>query len=337
MSKSECFAVAMTYCGAVIGAGFATGREVVDFFAYYGRQGLGGALLATVLFMWAGYVILDVTHRNPVYSYLDFLHCVLRFKLLVRIADLLFWVTLLIGIGVMTAAGGTVLAEWGIIYPVGCGAFLAVCLLLLRTGGAGFVKANSWLVPGMSAAIIILCVMQIALPATVLTHSNSIGSALLYVSFNTAIAAVALATLKSRLNERIVRLGGLGGGLLIGILLMTMYGATVGLSGDYTIPMNRLAEIWLGQWRWIYSLVLLAAVLTTALANMHGLACRAASQGRYWTVLLLLAVMGLAIAQYGFANLVRLSYPLLGLCNIVLLAGLCYYSFTRIKRYKQSR
>lgn len=333
MPRSNSFAVAMAYAGAVIGAGFATGREVAVFFTAFGRQGLTGVLLATVLFIWAGVTILDVTQHNPVYSYRDFLYCILGLRPLVIAADLLFLGTLLTGIGVMTAAGGTILADWQVWYPGGCALFLTICILFLRRGRSGFVKANMLLVPLIILAITLLCLLQISAPAMALPHTC--GAALLYVAFNTAIAAVALATLKEHLDSKVVCWGGVGGGLIIGVLLLLIYSATLNISGQPDIPLLQLAKFWLGDWHWFYALALFAAVLTTALANLHGLACRA--RGKYWTVLLVASAGGFALAQFGFAKLVGFLYPLLGTCNIVLLAGLCYYSFKRLRLYFRSR
>jgi uncharacterized membrane protein YkvI len=328
MSKNS-FAVAMTYCGAVIGAGFATGREVVDFFTAYGLGGLIGVVIAAAMFSWIGVVILDVTHSNPVYSYIDLLAVVLPGKMLIRLADLMFMGTLLTGVGVMAAAGGTVLKGWGLPYMVGCAVFLACCLLLLRRGGTGFVRANCWLVPALVIAIVVLCLVQISTPASAGFMDSPLSSALLYVSFNIAIAGVALSTLKSRLDKPGVIWSGICGGLLIGLLLLVIYGATRGVE-NYDIPLLRLAEIWLGKWQWIYAFALLAAVFTTALANLHGFASRVAGGKKYWPCLIGTAIGGFILAQRGFASLVAFLYPLLGLCNIVLLAGLCYYSLSKL-------
>ena len=333
MSKDS-FAVAMTYCGAVIGAGFATGREVVDFFTAFGPGGLAGVVLAAVMFSWIGVVILDVTHSNPVYSYIELLQVVLPWKWVVRLTDIMFMATLWTGVGVMAAAGGTVLKGWGIPYMLGCALFLACCLLLLRTGGTGFVKANCWLVPALAIAIVILCLIQISAPAAAGFMDSPVSSALLYVSFNIAIAGVALSTLKDRLDKPGVIWSGIGGGLLIGLLLLVIYRATGGVM-DYEIPLLRLAEIWLGKYQWIYAFALLAAVLTTALANLHGFASRVAGGKKYWPSLIGTASGGFLLAQRGFASLVAILYPLMGLCNIVLLAGLCYYSLNKIFRKRK--
>jgi len=335
MKGKQAFPIAAAYCGAVVGAGFATGREVLEFFGVYGSRGVGGVLMAALLFMWAGVVILDVTHRNCVYSYLDLLRNLLHYKVLVFIGDLLFLGTLLTGVGVMAAAGGTILSKGGMGYPWACAIFLAICTLLLLKGSSGFVKANTWLVPGMILIIVGLCIAQISRPAAVVSF-RPYGSSLLYVAYNTAIAAVALSTLKKHLSGKVVLWGGIGGGLLIGILLFMVYAATTGLN-NVEIPMLQVAAVWLGRWRWLYELVLLGAVLTTALANMHGLASRIAWGDSYFGILVLIAGLGLIISQYGFARLVGLLYPLLGLCNIVLLVGLCYYSAKRIMFFLKSR
>lgn len=42
--------IGLTYAGTVIGAGFASGQELLQFFASYGWFGLLGVCVATILF-----------------------------------------------------------------------------------------------------------------------------------------------------------------------------------------------------------------------------------------------------------------------------------------------
>ncbi len=44
------FKIAATYIGTIVGAGFASGQEVLQFFGVFGIKGLWGLLLATALF-----------------------------------------------------------------------------------------------------------------------------------------------------------------------------------------------------------------------------------------------------------------------------------------------
>ena len=57
------------YAAGVIGAGFASGQELVQFFSQYGLVGLLGVVLSTLaLTLGCGY-ILEYCHRKNVDSY----------------------------------------------------------------------------------------------------------------------------------------------------------------------------------------------------------------------------------------------------------------------------
>lgn len=47
---SGIFQIAAVYVGTVVGAGFATGREIVEFFTRYGIYGFIGILIARLYF-----------------------------------------------------------------------------------------------------------------------------------------------------------------------------------------------------------------------------------------------------------------------------------------------
>ncbi|MTI93912.1 MAG: hypothetical protein FH749_00255 [Firmicutes bacterium] len=318
-------AVALTYCGAVVGAGFATGREVVDFFTVYGRMGLLGVAVALALFIWVGTTILDITHSKEIYSYHGLLKLVLTWPPAVFIADAVFCLSLLIGAGVMTAAATAVVGGDGFSNILFGTIFLAICVLLLYRGSSGLLRANTVLVPVLVVGIIALSAVELSAPVFVLLRPGPVFAAVLYVGFNTAMAAVVLTTLGEQLDAKAARTGGWLGGIFLASMLLMVYLATSGVT-NVPLPMVALAEKWLGDWAWAYKLSLLAAVLTTALANIHGLASRMSAYGAGYRPLVVgSALAALVISRLGFSSLVRVAYPLLGYCNIVLLVGLCYY------------
>src|SRR5699024_607128 len=49
--------IGAVYIISVIGAGFASGQEILQYFTYYGWIGYAGAFIATVLFAFLGYQI----------------------------------------------------------------------------------------------------------------------------------------------------------------------------------------------------------------------------------------------------------------------------------------
>lgn len=87
------FKVAATYMGTIVGAGFASGQEVLQFFAVYGRTGLWSILISTVFFSFFGYTILMLGNKLKAKSHLK----VIRFangKILGFIVDLIITIFL---------------------------------------------------------------------------------------------------------------------------------------------------------------------------------------------------------------------------------------------------
>ncbi len=47
------------YVATVIGSGFATGQEILQFFTFYGYAGIIGGIISMVLFSWFGAEVID--------------------------------------------------------------------------------------------------------------------------------------------------------------------------------------------------------------------------------------------------------------------------------------
>mgnify|MGYP006903058778 CR=1 FL=1 len=58
--------VALMFVGAIMGAGFASGREIWQFFGVFGKQGRVGILLIAVMFVVLGMMTAD--SRNQRYG-----------------------------------------------------------------------------------------------------------------------------------------------------------------------------------------------------------------------------------------------------------------------------
>ncbi|MGE5542311.1 MAG: hypothetical protein ACM3WT_04675, partial [Bacillota bacterium] len=63
------FQVGATFVGAAMGAGFATGQELLQFFGYFGPAGLWGVMLAASLLGLVAYSVLDIARRRKAANY----------------------------------------------------------------------------------------------------------------------------------------------------------------------------------------------------------------------------------------------------------------------------
>jgi len=87
--------IAAMYMGAVIGAGFASGQEIMQFIIVHGRDGIKEVLLVTFLFCYLGAIILYLSKKLKTDNYLILInqpHQKLTLHLFVH-KDLLFLLT----------------------------------------------------------------------------------------------------------------------------------------------------------------------------------------------------------------------------------------------------
>ena len=61
---SNVFGFAGAFCALLIGSGFATGQEVMQYFVSYGYWGLAGAIVVLLLFLYVGTEFMAVGHRE---------------------------------------------------------------------------------------------------------------------------------------------------------------------------------------------------------------------------------------------------------------------------------
>lgn len=66
------FQIAAVYVGTVVGAGFATGREIVEFFTRFGFIGLIGILFSGYIFISQGSKLMRISAKIGATSYQEF-------------------------------------------------------------------------------------------------------------------------------------------------------------------------------------------------------------------------------------------------------------------------
>ncbi len=331
--------VICTYIGAVIGAGFASGQEIMQFFALHGRCGLLGVILAAVLFSYLGVLIMYLTISLRSDSYKNILNLLMGSKESVLL-DALNLFMLLGGLSVMLAGSGAVFEEhFGL--PASCGVWLLAVLtsLVLWNGVRGVLCANVCLVPLKFFAVTAISLAALAADgqsgAPVLPQAGGgaaghwLLASFLYVSYNMVVPVAVLSSLGKVVPLRIGLAGGFFGGLLLGLAIFLVAAAEISLLPEvsaYQIPLLYLAGRQGSACRWGLGFLIWLAILTTAIANAHGFASRLAPAGgsRYRIIGIAACLLALPLSRLSFAFLVRLLYPLFGYAGLALLVVLLF-------------
>lgn len=332
--------VGAAYVGAVVGAGFGSGREILQFFAAYGRWGLAGAATAGVAFAWLGARVLDLAIRRGLRDHRQLFRLVLGPRW-ARPMDLATTVFLFLGVGIVLAGAGALAAEqWGLPHALGAVGMAAVLAVVLLAGRRGLLWGNAVLVPLLVAFSVSVLVREAAAPGWLKQLAAArrdphlaVGAwyvgAFLYVGYNLLVAAVTLCAAAPALRgDRAERRWGVLGGLCIGALALFSSAALSARYGDVAglqLPLGKLAAAYGPAWVGGYALTLAACLFTTGLATCYALAARLAPRGRQGRVAVLGLAASLPLGTANFADLVRVVYPLMGLAGVVFLVGLAIY------------
>ncbi len=318
--------ISSVFIGLVIGAGFASGREIFEYFNLPSRTDPTGIALATLGFGLICYITMALAQREG-YSTFDEMITGLSGRLspFFRILMSLF---MFCGFFVMLSGCG-VLAEEnvGVSPQLGIWLLAALCFVVFSYNIKGLVIVNTLLVPLMTAGMIFLCLSSALTPLPTFgilgyIKSNPIGSALCYVSYNTITAGAVLIPLSVNTTKKEITSAAILSGAVLGVLIF-LARTTMNLFFDSLtaseMPLLSLAELQGKSVKVLYSFVLFAALCTTAVSQGFGILSKFKFRSNSHRILSAAALCLFAIpfAGLGFSNLVAKLYFVFGLLGIL--------------------
>ncbi|MBU7008098.1 YkvI family membrane protein [Phosphitispora fastidiosa] len=335
------FKIAATYVGTVVGAGFASGQEVLQFFGKFGLLGFAGLLAATAMFGLFGWAILDMGMRLRAKSHLEIIRHI-GGRWMGTVIDYVITFFLFGAFTAMAAGAGAIFAEqfqWPAV--IGSAVMVVVTVATVMLGLRGVITSISMVVPVLLASVVGMAVWTLinkdffanpvigAVPFKAAVPFWPLA-AVLYVSYNLVMAVAVLAPTGASYNRpglltKGAILGGIGLGLGAAAILLAL-APNLPTAGGFEIPMLYVAGTLGPVFRTFYSIVLLAEIYTTAVGSLYGFTVRLAPEesprARYY-------IIGTAVAAFlasllGFSTLVRTVYPAVGYAGLLLLLGLTY-------------
>lgn len=340
--------IAATFVGTVVGAGFASGQELLQFFLSYGTVGFWGILLTGVLFAWLGSRLLTLGYRLQASGY----HEIIRYLCGRRIAvylDNLIALFLFGGLVIMLAGVGTVFRDFlSLPFSAGLGAISLAILATAWFGVKGIASVNLFITPFLLFFTVMTGVnslkyhhMDFSLldipPEPALQPApHWLLAALLYAAYNLVLGATVMGPLGKETPSAKVRLlgGSIGGGILA--VLALFIGAVIALHHpeilDYEVPMLYVSSCQENWSHFAYAIAVLKSMYSSALASLFGCVTKlqTAAGIPFRISLILVVAASLCCSQFGFANLIGAIYPLFGYIALYFTLKLSWYSL----RYK---
>ncbi len=329
LKLSRSLQIALTYMGAIIGAGFASGQEILQFFVLYDTAGLVGIILSGLLFIILGISIVLISYNLEVSSYQSLFYSI-GGKRVGLLADLILTLFLAGSLIVMLAGSQEI---FGQIFKLNLNlGFILTLIIIIITnyyGLNGIMNLNLILIPSL-IFIVFFVINNLVSDLTFKLELDFksidwILSSFTYTGYNLILGLTVLLplTIKARKDELSsgVAIGGLLLGLMaffIGYTLNSSYNEIVGSE----IPMLRLILNYQVKLYYLYAITLWIAMLTTASCNLYALTGRLIdvfNWSREKTLILIFFLLFLFI-NLSFSYLVELIYSKLGKLSLGLLS-----------------
>lgn len=343
------YLIAMAYMSVVIGGGFASGREVIEFFTGYGVWGIGGSIIAAFLFAFVGMQIAQISSRMQAKSHNQVLTRLFGETGGALVDYLLIFFLYGVGVIMLAAAGATFEQQFG--WSTLAGSIL-MCVLVILTLCLNL-KSIIYLI-SMAVPFLLLIIMSIMVysvftgnfdVASQNTHAarfdviNLLGwtvpswalSGVLYAAFNVGVGFPMLAviggmTKSEKISGQGGALGGLGLGVLIVFLNFALY-LNVDKLHDIPVPTLLLAGKVNVALAYLTVVALILMIYSTAVGMFFAFAVRWAepNTSKFKLIAVVSAVIGVGLSSYGFGKLVGSVYPIMGVLGVVIIIAIMWY------------
>ncbi|WP_338469992.1 hypothetical protein R4Z10_14400 [Niallia sp. XMNu-256] len=328
---SSAFQVAAVYVGTVVGAGFATGREIVEFFSRYGFIGLVGMLMAGYMFVFLGTKIMVISAEINAKSYEEFNEFLFGKSFGKVINGLTLF--MLIGVSaVMLAGAGAVFQEQlELSRMIGIMLTIGFSFLVMIVGTKALFAVNTFVVPLMIGFCLILFSLSIQQPhfidqvlyiPYVKDGWSAVVSPFSYTAFNLSLSQAVLVPIASEIKDtKAIKRGGILGGIALTVILLASHMTLVMLPNfaSFEIPMAIIMKNLAPGLFAVYVLIIYGEIFTSIIGNVYGLEKQIK---QYINIPKLLIVTGifticLLLSQFDYSRLLSYLYPLFGYISLL--------------------
>lgn len=329
----ETFKIIFVIIGAIIGAGFASGKEIYTFFCIYGYYGIIGILISSFLFGLIIYKVFQILDRYNINEYNNFLKIILKERKSDKINKVIYLIIsafLLITFYIMIAGFGAYFNQkYNVPVIIGAGIFSIFIFITLNRNIEGIIKISEIVVPIIILFIIMVGVKEIEeitveeIRFTCINKSvlESIISGVLYSSYNSIILIPAIVPLKKYIKKENIKIIGMVVGILLAILSFIIYiilqknGIEI---GQYDLPMIYIMKLLGNIYEKIYGIVIIVAIFTSVISAGYGFLENISKNKKSYTqILSIMCITSPVFAFIGFSKLINILYPMFGVLGII--------------------
>ncbi|MGG5253145.1 YkvI family membrane protein [Neobacillus sp. SM06] len=323
--------IAAVYVGTVVGAGFATGREIVEFFSRFGFFGLLSILMSGYLLIAMGTKLMRMAAQIGAKSYQEF--TIYLFGSWIGRGINLLMLFMLLGVSAVMLSGAGAVFEEQLGLGKSLGVYLTIFLSIavMLVGVKGLFVVNTFVVPLMISFSLLLMGFSIQMPHFVeqllwIPHADDGWKAVVapfsYSAFNLALAQAVLVPIATEIKDDwTIKWGGILGGIALTVILLSSHFTLIMLPNlqSYQIPMAVIMKNVASSLYWIFVLVIYSEIFTSVIGNVFGLERQMKQYVPIPTIVSVIFIFSIAyiISLVDYGELLSYLYPLFGYVSLL--------------------
>ncbi|MFY3791229.1 hypothetical protein ACOQFO_05945 [Ureibacillus sp. MALMAid1270] len=338
MKKS--FRIGLAFVGLVVGGGFASGQEMMQFFTSFGVYSVFGTILATIGFAFLGMNIAQIGYRLNTKSHKEVVYF-LSGRTLGSILDICITIFLFCVTVAMFAGTASALRQvLGFDPVIGSALMVVLTVLTLMLNIKSIINMIALAIPYLLGLMLIISVLSILTTdlslaeQTILAEQqrsaapNWFMGALLYVSYNIATGVAMMTVIGSTApSKKVAGMGGIIGGLILGVLILlvniALFAKMDVISGK-DMPIVEIAFNIHPIIGILMAIALLAMIYSTAVGMMYSFIVRFISPKDkvYKPTVVFFGILGFLASFVGFTVLVGKVYSFMGYIGFAIMAAI---------------
>ncbi|SDG97347.1 Uncharacterized membrane protein YkvI [Planococcus glaciei] len=330
------------FIGIIVGAGFASGQEILQYFTSFGIMGILAAFISTVMFAYLGMSLTRLGSRMQKTSHKEVIYGISG-KILGTIVDYIIIFTLFgVGVVMVAGAGSIFTQQFGLPAALGSTILIVLVILTIMLNVEKVIAIIGGITPFLILMVVVLAVYSLSTMDSSFSFLDPIAkeqlsavpnwflSALNYASFNIAVgASMAIVMGSTEKDEKIAARGGLFGGLGLGALIILSHlaiFAKVDEVGSAEMPMLQIANDISPIVGWFMSIILFGMIFNTAVGMVYAFSARFMQSGtaKFKIFVIIVGIISYVLSFVGFTELVNMFYPVVGYLGFFLVAALIW-------------
>jgi uncharacterized membrane protein YkvI len=329
----QVFQIAAVFIGTIVGAGLASGKEILEFFTSFGPISFLGILLCGLIYIIITSIICKISTLYKLNSYGELMKTISP-NLLGKLTQFITTLYLISSASIILAGSGALISEYfSVPKIVGTLLMLTISSFFLIKGTYGLITVNIFIVPALIFTITLITILYFVIARDAISFANIsnypprkngiLFSTIIYTGYNLLCSSGVLVPLSTEIKKNKIMIAGITIGSIFLTLLCIMINLLLLGNQPYIykleIPLLFVANRFGSIIQALLLLIILLEMFSTEISDVYSISKTLEKNFNinYKRGIFIVLAFALPISQIGFTNLISTLYPIFGLLSLI--------------------